>query len=434
MRSRTHTGPRIRERRVYLGIRQAELARRVGISPSYLNLIEHNRRGIGGKLLLDLARELEVEISALTEAAEEALLGALRDAAERDQEAQAELARIDEMAGRFPGWSRVVAGQQRRISALEETVDTLSDRLTHDLFLSESMHDILTTVTAIRSTASILAKTPDIEASWLERFHGNVFRDSRKLSEATQALVSYFDQMSRQETGFSTAPDAAANFAEAHDYHFEEMERGADPQAIVDAAPALGSEAEKLLARRYLDRYGEDARQLPLDTFLPMAEQLAFDPGRIAAAAGVDMITVFRRLAALPQDPGRPGFGLVICDGSGTLTFRKPLPGFTLPRYGAACPLWPLYQALIRPASPVRKIVEMPDRARFLAHAICLPAGGTSFDAPQIVEAAMLLQRLDDDRTEGLNAPLHEVGTSCRICPRGDCPARREPSLLQEGF
>lgn len=52
------TGTRIRERRSLEGLKQADLARDVGISPSYLNLIEHNRRRIGGKLLVDLARAL----------------------------------------------------------------------------------------------------------------------------------------------------------------------------------------------------------------------------------------------------------------------------------------------------------------------------------------------------------------------------------------
>ena len=42
------TGNRIRERRLVLGMKQADLAEAVGISASYLNLIEHNRRRIGG--------------------------------------------------------------------------------------------------------------------------------------------------------------------------------------------------------------------------------------------------------------------------------------------------------------------------------------------------------------------------------------------------
>jgi predicted transcriptional regulator len=29
-------------------------------------------------------------------------------------------------------------------------------------------------------------------------------------------------------------------------------------------------------------------------------------------------------------------------------------------------------------------------------------------------------------------APATVVGSSCRICPRPDCPARREPTILTE--
>ena len=74
-------GSRIRERRVLSGIRQSELAKRAGISPSYLNLIEHNRRRIGGKTLLQLAEALEVEPSWLSEGAGATLIQGLREAA-----------------------------------------------------------------------------------------------------------------------------------------------------------------------------------------------------------------------------------------------------------------------------------------------------------------------------------------------------------------
>ncbi len=45
---------------MHLGLQQADLARTVGISAAYLNLIEHNRRRIGGKLLIDIGRALGV--------------------------------------------------------------------------------------------------------------------------------------------------------------------------------------------------------------------------------------------------------------------------------------------------------------------------------------------------------------------------------------
>ena len=48
-------GPRIREQRKAAGMTQAGLALAVGISPSYLNLIEAGRRAIGGALLKRIA-------------------------------------------------------------------------------------------------------------------------------------------------------------------------------------------------------------------------------------------------------------------------------------------------------------------------------------------------------------------------------------------
>ncbi|CAN0531036.1 unnamed protein product, partial [Scytosiphon promiscuus] len=54
--SRSLIGTRIRERRRTRKVTQTALAAQVGISASYLNLIEHNRRGIAGKTLLSLAK------------------------------------------------------------------------------------------------------------------------------------------------------------------------------------------------------------------------------------------------------------------------------------------------------------------------------------------------------------------------------------------
>src|SRR6056297_1898340 len=74
-------GTRIRERRLLAGIKQAELAIRAEISPSYLNLIEHNRRRIGGRVLLRLAEALGVEPAVLTQGPAAALVSGLREIA-----------------------------------------------------------------------------------------------------------------------------------------------------------------------------------------------------------------------------------------------------------------------------------------------------------------------------------------------------------------
>lgn len=425
-------GTRIRERRIALGLRQADLARRVGISPSYLNLIEHDRRRIGGKLLIDIARHLDVDVSRLSSGATAALIDGLQAAtAGAYAEHGAERERAEDFAARLPGWAQLVVSQHERIAALEETVMSLSDRLTHDPFLSDTMHEILSSATAIRATASILADTPDIDPEWRERFHDNLFRDSQRLADTSAALLGHFDRMSREQSGFATAPEALAAFAASRDWHFPEIEAGESPDSVIAAAAMLQGTAERRLAHDFLERYRADAGRMPLGDFEAAARRLHHAPDALAARFGADLLAVFRRLASLPPGGEHPDFGLVCCDASGTLTLRKPLAGFSVPRFGAACPLWPLYEALGRPAQPLRALLETPERTRFLAHAICLPTARTGFGTPRMVEAGMLIQHAEPETGGDASPELRPVGMGCRVCPRRRCAARREPSILR---
>ena len=67
-----------------------------------------------------------------------------------------------------------------------------------------------------------------------------------------------------------------------------------------------------------------------------------------------------------------------------------------------------------------------PQGARFRARAFCQTRFPGGFRGPELREAAMLLQ----PEPAGAEVAL-EVGSTCRICPRADCPARREPSILR---
>ena len=73
------TGTRIRERRTARKLKQADLARMVGISPAYLNLIEHNRRRVSETVLEALAEVLGLDPEALGSGASGALFDGLRD-------------------------------------------------------------------------------------------------------------------------------------------------------------------------------------------------------------------------------------------------------------------------------------------------------------------------------------------------------------------
>ena len=434
MPARALTGSRIRERRVMLGIKQAALARSAGISAAYLNLIEHNKRRIGGKLLVDIARELGVDPAALAEGAEAELVSALRDAAAGAEEAGAETDRVEEFAGRFPGWARLVAAQQRRLARLERTIEALTDRMAHDPHLAASLHELLSTVTAINATASILVEPGEIEAEWRDRFHRNIHEDSERLSESSRALVSYLDTVGEADGAAGSPQEELEAWLQGRGFHVAELERAlpSSVEALIHEARPIVSAAGRDLAAAYLRRYRADAEKMPLAEFQDAVEESGYDPGQLTDRFGADLAAVLRRIAALPGQEAGGAVGLVVCDGSGTLTFRKAIEGFPLPRFGAACPLWPLYQALSRPMTPVRAVVEMVGRhpSRFLTYAISQPVGAAGFDTPTVFEATMLI--LPPDRVRLPQMPPLKIGTGCRICPQARCAARREPSILTE--
>lgn len=422
------TGSLIRERRLALGLRQGDVAQLVGISASYLNLIEHNRRKVGTDVLARLAEVLGTEAAILSEGAGGALIDDLRAAAATAPGEQPELDRIEDFAGRFPGWAAVLAAQHHRAAQLERAVGALNDRLTHDPHLSASLHEVLSALASVRSTAAILADTEDIEPDWRERFHQNLHQDSERLAAGAEALVAYLDGSDTAvDTGIAAPQEEVESWLAARGWHLSELEHSDGIDRLGAEVAGLASAAARTLAAAFLQQAARDARRLPDTTLRAALERGENDPWLLAQRTGLSVLAVMRRMALLPGSAA----GLVICDASGTLLFRKPVDGFALPRFGAACPLWPLFAALARPMTPLVAQVEPAGRSarRFRTLSICetrLPQG---FAGTELREAAMLILPDDGPRSAG---PVLALGTSCRICPRSNCPARREPSILAE--
>ena len=411
------TGSRLRERRLAQGLRQADLAIAAGISPAYLNLIEHNRRKVGPAILSRLASALGTDPATLTAGAEGTLLDDL-SAAAAAHAGLAELDRIQDFAGRFPGWAALLADTHRRAEGFSHAVEVLNDRLSHDPHLSASLHEMLTAVASVRSTAGILAETEDIAPEWRAKFHANLHEDSERLAAGAEALVAFLDGAGQEPDRGSASPqEEVEEWAAAGDWQVA---------ALAGRVGLLASGAAREMAAVWLAEAQADAAALPEAAFRAALAETGAEPLLIAARFGCSPLVAFRRTALLAGS----GVGLVMCDGSGTMTFRKPLPGFALPRFGAACPLWPLFQALSQPAQPVEARVRMPGPGgrRFLTRAFAEPHYPTGFGGPVLTRAAMLI--FADDA-----APLAStrvVGTSCRICPESQCPARREPSILRD--
>ena len=412
------TGTRLRERRQALGLRQADLAAEVGISASYLNLIEHNRRRIAEGLLGRLAAALDVSLESLQESHAEGRLDSLRAAAAAVPGAGAEVDRLDELVGRFPGWAAALGELHERSRALGRVVEVLSDRMAHDPHLSASLHEVLSAVSSVRTTAAILADTDDIEPDWRRRFHQNLHADSERLAQGAEALVAYLDgAASGQEQSIASPQEEVEAWAEACDWQV------VGPEDLTQSTH-LASGAGRALAEGLQRQMAGDLAVMPDEPFGAALAELGPDPLAIAGAFGVPVLAAFRRIALRPGS----GMGLLVCDGSGTLVLRKTVPGFSSPRFGAACPLWPLFTALTRPETPVEAVIALPgpQGARFRARAFCQTRFPAGFRGPELREAAMLVQ----PEPAGPETAL-EVGPTCRICPRTACPARREPSILR---
>lgn len=431
------TGSAIREHRQRLGLRQVELARMVGISASYFNQIEQNRRRIGGKLLSDIATSLGVDLALLAEGANARLIDLLRDAQTSEQRLTGDFDAPEAFVSRFPEWARLLAARHRRALTLEQLMESLTDRLAHDRQLADALHELLSTVTAIRSSASILVDVRPLEQVWRDRFERNIIEDSARLARGAQALVDYLDVDATAPDGTTSPRDELEAFLEDNAYHFPTVETsGADAfEGIVTTETRLKSPQAEAMAREHLRGYQQDAHKIPLDVAAGAVARHGIDPLAIARDLDVDLATVLRRLAAMPEAMLPGPVGLAICDASGAFILRKQVEGFSLLRHWAACPLWPLFQSLTQPLRPMRRLLQQSnrDRSTVLTFTVAAPVAEIGFEEDLLLRAHMLIvpQTLHNaDKTTETSA--RPVGLTCRTCELDNCRARREPSILAQ--
>jgi len=191
--TRAPIGHRIRRRREELGLTQARLAQRGGISASYLNLIEHDRRTPGGGLLRRLAEALELDPQALSGAEESRLVGELAEAAADPALAETgfDAREAERLVAAAPQSARALLALYRAHRDLAGQVADLSERMDRDPFLADASHQILTLITAIRSFSEILRDYEDLEAAQRQRFLAGMVSESEKLTQVAQEMFDF---------------------------------------------------------------------------------------------------------------------------------------------------------------------------------------------------------------------------------------------------
>ena len=225
--TRLPIGTRIRETRQAAGMTQTALAKAVGVSPSYLNLIEHDRRMIGGALLKRIAGALDVDLGRLSGAADAALAQDVAELARTLSLQGLDEASASRFVGQFPDWAAAFQQLYRRYRDATETALALSDRLSQDPALMELSHAVLTQISAIRSFAEILEQYPDLDASERLRFSGIIAGQSDRLGSSAREMIALLDGASNAPT--PTSPGSEVDdFINQNENHFPALEQAAD--------------------------------------------------------------------------------------------------------------------------------------------------------------------------------------------------------------
>lgn len=249
---RAPIGLRISTRRKALSVSQAALARAVGVSPSYLNLIEANKRQVGGALLQRIAAELGIELDELTGETEHRLMHELVEAFADPALAGSGLRpdKARHLVATSPDVAAAIARLYRAYTAAMTSSDAYADRLRADPLLSQLLHQVLSGITAIRSSAEILDTVPDLGPEDQARFLGSINRETRSLTAVARNLIGQFDQTSSSGS-FASARREVDDMIFAVQNHFPDLEEAAAAERTrIEAEGPFGEATmSELLAR-----------------------------------------------------------------------------------------------------------------------------------------------------------------------------------------
>ncbi len=220
---------------------QAELAQASGISLSYLNLIENDKRPIGGALLNRIAEKLGVNAGQLSGAAEGALVQDILELAHSLGEARLDQDSAIRFVARDPDWASAIQNLYRRYQDATETAVALSGRLSQDPQLMAMTHSLLNRITAIKSMASILHEEDGVEEADRQRFSRIISSESDVLGGNAREIIALLE-------GGAEAKRSGSPKNEVDDFiiysgnHFPELEEAAEALRARLPAGALDGE------------------------------------------------------------------------------------------------------------------------------------------------------------------------------------------------
>jgi predicted transcriptional regulator/transcriptional regulator with XRE-family HTH domain len=446
-------GPRVRRMRNGLGLTQTAMAEGLGISPSYLNLIERNQRPLTVQLILRMAAVYKIDVEDLQGQAG-SVVGELR-----------QVFADSLLAGEVPGGEELVelaeaapnaaSGVVKLYRAYREQVSRLSDLA---VLLAQTGHEA-----ALSGARLPMDEVRDrLEAR--PNFHAAIEDAAEAFHEkigAGEDVGVALKQWLRTEHGIvvRTMPiHVMPNLRRRYDRHsmrlflserlyphdqLREIAQEACQIALrdqivvaVDALELSSNEARRI-ARFELARYAALAVIMPYGPFLAAARRARWDVGVVCARFGVSFEQAATRMTSLgrPDAPGIPFF-LLELDIAGNRIRRAGAEGFPQAAFGGHCPKLNIHAAFSTPGQILPEMVEMPDGTRYLTVARTLE-GPIAGIGERVRRTALLLACADIHVAETVYAdvlpggPPVAIGPACRLCERVGCLARAEPPVTR---
>jgi predicted transcriptional regulator/DNA-binding XRE family transcriptional regulator len=453
-------GAKVRALRRRENLTQVQLAGQLGISASYLNLIEANRRPLPANLLIKLAQLFGLDVGAFATDDDGRMVADLTEAFADPVLEEYDLTSVDvrELAAASPEAARAVLGLYRAYQAARATADDLSSQLrdgealpgpdgaraashvpseeVSDYVQRASNHFPLLETAAEELAARAKLTSDDLNAGmvrYLERDLGVSVQIAHW--EALPGVLRRYDPGRKTLTLSELLPTRSRTFQLAHQIAIitlgELLERHAVEGRFV-------SPEARVLAKVALANYFAGAVLMPYTAFHQAARDERYDIDVLGRRFRVGFEQVCHRLTTLRRQ-GAEGvpFHMIRLDVAGNISKRFSASGIRFARFSGVCPRWNVFSAFLTPGMIRIQVSRMPDGMAYFCIARTIQKDSGGYHAQQPVQSIGLGCQIEFARqlvyADGVNLDSRDtllpVGVTCRLCERTHCEQRAVPSL-----
>ena len=447
-------GPKIKAFRRQLGLQANKFAEQLGISPTYLNLIEGGKRKIDGDLLIKISKELRVELSDLTSKSDINLENNISELLDDQLFEDLDILgpEVKDLVSTNPKIARALIklgdNFKQKDHEIVNKVENISGKIIDSrkaAFPGEVISDFL------QENKNYFPK--------LEEFANSIFNKVQKNNRTRYiALCDYLkkeysiivrDVIPEEGKPFSKIFNKSKKELLLSDYNSLETKKlHAAAQIAQEGAINIisdylsnfnfPSDESKRLTQVALLNYCGAAILMPYKLFHNECKKLKYDLELLQNTFATSFEQVAHRVTCL-QDPKLPGipFHMLRTDIAGNISKRFSLSGIEIPRYGGACPRWNVYSAFTRPGVIQAAVSKMTNGEKYVCIARTVEKGvgryGQSKSILSIGLGCEAKYAKEFVYTENLDISDKKteipIGVSCRTCDRLDCSQRAFPPL-----